>query len=196
MESTNGINDKNNTNSIHADDHTGARISLSVLVTREEYSAASAYMRRHKYANGLSPSMICGALLTVAGFAGMMFGQRISLGMPAAVSLLAAGVLLLCYDVIFAPMFSYASAAREHDERSDLRMACLYEFSGSELRVRSGRADGRLPLAWMTGYSEEPSMFFIRFGAEFLFAIPKRLLDEGQTAELRAILKSGKGGAS
>ena len=166
-----------------------ALLTVSVLVTREEYSAAAAHMRRRKYADGFSPALLGGTMLGILAVVGMFFGEGIGFTLPSAICLLAAGVFLLCYDMIFAPMIAGVSAAREYDERTDLKMAGYYEFYTDKIVVRTGYVTGTLPLDRMTVCSEMPSMFLIRFGSEFLFAVPKRLLEDGQDETMRKILQ-------
>ena len=166
-----------------------ALLAVSVLVTREEYGAAASHMRRCKYKDGFSPALLGGMMLGILAVVGMFFGDGIGFTLPSAVCLLAAGLFLLCYDMIFAPMIAGVSAAREYDDRTDLKMAGYYEFYDDKIVVRNGYAAGTLPLEQMTVWSEMPSMFLIRFGSDFLFAVPKRLLEDGQDEMLRKMLQ-------
>lgn len=163
-------------------------LSLSVLVTREEYCEAAAEHRRVAGRGQGKALLAAGAVLTALGVAGVFFGGRISLSFSAAFSLIILGLFLVCYNGVFAPMFARAAAAREYDRNEDLRFATAYRFSGEMVMVKNGRMEGSLPLALITEWTETPSLILITYGREFRFAIPKRLLGPGQEEQLRSRL--------
>ncbi len=166
-------------------------LTLSVLVTREEYCEAAAEHRRAVSRGQGNALLAAGAVLTALGIAGVFFGGRISLSFSAAFSLIVLGIFLVCYNGVFAPMFSRAAAAREYDRNEDLRFATAYRFSGKAegtVMVKNGRMEGNLPLRCITEWTETPSLFLITYGREFRFAIPKRLLEPGQEERLRSLL--------
>ena len=167
---------------------TTTELSLSVLVTREEYCEAAAEYRRTAGKQQSAMLYIAGAVLVLLGIAGAFFGQFISLSFSAAFSLIILGVFLVCYDGVFAPLFSSAAAAREYDENEDLRYATTYRFSVDSVEVKNGRMEGTLPMSALSSWKETGNLFLLTFGRECQFAIPKRLLDPGQVETLRAWL--------
>lgn len=165
-------------------------VTLSVLVTREEYSKAFAELRR-KERNRLAPMItISGAILMILGIAGSFFGSRISLSFSAAFCLILLGIFLVCYDGFFAPLFDSAEAAREYDEKEDLQFATTYSFMDDSVIVNNGRISGELPLGYITRWNETPALIAFSYGREFSFAIPKRLLSAEQIQLLLKLLKT------
>ncbi len=163
-------------------------LSLSVLVTREEYSEAAAQHRRAAGKRQGAVFYAVGAVLAALGIAGAFFGSYISLSFSAAFSVIVLGVFLACYNGVFAPLFSSAAAAREYDRNEDLRFATTYRFLADAVQVKNGRMEGTLPFSALSDWTETPSLFLLTFGRECRFAIPKRLMDGGQAEQLRSRL--------
>ena len=160
-------------------------LSLSVLVTREEYSEAAAQRSLHRGRGRGMAVTGAGCALVVAGLAGVFFGGRISLSPVVAACVVLVGLILAGYRRVFAPLLDRAEAAREYDEKDDLHYATVFRFSGDTVEVKNGRVEAALPLSLITEWLETPTLISFSFGREFRFAIPKRLLSEEQTAELR-----------
>lgn len=156
-------------------------VALSVLITREEYIRNSA--RERRLARHHAPAVTgAGAVLSVIGLAGLFFGSLIGLGAGASVCVVALGLFLIGYDGIFAPVIDRGAAAREYDEREELRMATAYVFTADQVRVENGRVKGNLPLSLVTSFARTPEQISFRFGRELSFVIPARLLSEEQAA--------------
>ena len=79
-------------------------------------------------------------------------------------------------------MIDRGAAAREYDEREELRMATAYVFTADQVRVENGRVKGNLPLSLVTSFARTPEQISFRFGRELSFVIPARLLSEEQAA--------------
>ena len=171
------------------------RITLSVLVTREEYSEAAANEKRKQRRHTAPFITGAGAVLMILGIAGLFFGRSISLSASAAVCLILAGLFLACYDGLIASVLDRAAAAREFDEKEDLHFATTYLFSEDRVAVQNGRIQGELPLSVITRWSETPALFTLAAGRELHMSIPKRLLTPEQDKELRRILEAAAGGA-
>ena len=135
-------------------------LSLSVLVTREEYSEAAAQRSLHRGRGRGMAVTGAGCALVVAGLAGVFFGGRISLSPVVAACVVLVGLILAGYRRVFAPLLDRAE-------------------------VKNGRVEAALPLSLITEWLETPTLISFSFGREVRFAIPKRLLSEEQTAELR-----------
>ena len=159
-------------------------IPVSVLVTREEYMAFTAQTQRLARRRGLQLTTGCGAVLIVLGLAGIFFGSRISLSVAAAACMLLLGIFLACYDGLIAPVLDRAAAAREFDERDDLRMATTYVFTEKTVQVRNGCLEGEIPLSLLTRWTTTDALFSLAFGGELSLFIPKRLLTAQQAAQL------------
>lgn len=160
-------------------------VSLSVLLIKEDYIRYTAQLRRQMRQGHVPLLTCCGAVLCVLGLAGVFFGSYISLTMAPALGLVLAGAFLLCYDGLFAPMLDRASAAREFEEKPELRMAGTYVFTPDEVEIRTSGLEGRVPLKLATHWSETPSLFSVSFGREIQIILPKRLLKEEDIAFLR-----------
>lgn len=159
-------------------------IPVSVLVTREEYMAFAAQMQRQARRRGLPLTTGCGAVLIALGLAGIFFGSRVSLSVAAAVCMLLLGVFLACYDGLVAPVLDRAAAAREFDERDDLRMANVYVFTEKTVQVRNGCVEGEIPLSLLTRWTRADALFSLSFGRELSLFIPMRLLTAQQAEQL------------
>ncbi|MDD2418301.1 MAG: hypothetical protein PHR24_02825 [Oscillospiraceae bacterium] len=170
-------------------------LSLSVLVTREEYSAAVAISKRKHRRKTARVTMGFGSWLIICGVAGLFFGSYILLAPPAAICLVLAGLFLLCYDGLLAPIIDRAAAAREYEEKEDLHFATTYYFYDDRVAVHNGRFQGELPLSILTEWGETSALFGLEVGRELSMAIPKRLLDTQQEERLRSILEAAAGGA-
>lgn len=163
-------------------------ITLSVLVTREEYSKAFAELQRKERSHVAPLINVVGAILIILGIAGAFFGNYISLSFSTAFCVILLGVFLVCYDGFFAPLFDSAAAAREFDEKEDLRFATTYIFSDDEVNVSNGRVKGILPLRLITKWNETPTLIIFAYGRELSFAIPKRLMTVEQIHLLSQLL--------
>ena len=166
------------------------RVALSVLITREEYMAFTVQMQ--KKLRGQRPRLMeaCGAVLIAAGIAGLFFGNLISLVPSAAVCLLLLGLFMACYNGLLAPILDKAAAAREYDEKEDIRLANTYEFSETEVEIRNGRMEGKLPLQLATRFIETTDLISLSFGRECHVVVPKRLLTTQQRETLLELLKA------
>lgn len=159
-------------------------IPLSVLLTREEYSAFVAQKRRIQRRGRFPVAMYLGDLLVVAALAGLFFGEPLGFSAAAAGCLLVIGAFLVVYDIAIAPMLDKWTAAREYDGKESLRTVGVYTFTETTVTLRNNRVEGTLPLAQMTGWLQTPEFFTLSFGREMTLFLPKRLLDEGQCATL------------
>lgn len=159
-------------------------ISLSVLITREEYMAFVADSQRQMRHQRLPLSKGAGAVLSILGMVGLFFGRHISLSPAAAICLLLLGVVLLCYDDVLAPLFDRAAAAREYEEKQDLRMANQYRFSAESVQIQNARMTGELPLNQMTDWSQTQTLIRLSFGREVRLLLPKRVLDDTTCATI------------
>lgn len=164
------------------------RIILSVLVTREEYSKASAEFQRKERSHVTPIITAAGAILFILGIAGAFFGKFISLSFSAAFCLILLGVFLVCYNGFFAPLLDSAAAAREYDEKEDLHFVTNYQFTDDSVIVSNGRVKGDLPLDLITKWSETPALIIFAYGRELSFAVPKRLLTPEQNELLQKLL--------
>ena len=79
-------------------------LTLSVLITREDYMQYAAQLRREQRRGHLPLITGGGALLGALGLAGLFFGSWISLAPSVAAGLLLVGIFLIGYDGIFAPL--------------------------------------------------------------------------------------------
>lgn len=163
------------------------RVAISVLVTREEYMAFTVQLMKKLRGNRPKLTEACGAVLIAAGIAGLFFGDAISLLPSAAICLLLIGLFLACYNGLLAPVLDRAAAAREYDEKEDVRQANSYVFSDTAVEIRNGRMEGELPLQLATRYIETADLFSVSFGRECHVVIPKRLLTSTQKEELKEI---------
>ena len=178
------------TDSIRQDAGKEPQLSLSVLVTREEYMAFNAQLQRSQRSGRVSLLSATGAVLTAAGIAGLFFGGNISLAPAVAVCVLLFGLFLACFNSLVAPLLDKAAAAREYDEKEDLRLSNVYVFTEAAVEIRNGRMEGSRPLRLATGWMETADLFSLSFGRECHIVVPKRLLNEGQMNGLRQLLKT------
>lgn len=165
------------------------QISLSVLVTKDEYIHAQAMVKqklRAKYSPAITAT---GALLAALGIAGLFFGRLVMLSAPAAVCLVLLGVFLALYDGFIGPVLNKAAAAREYNEKEDLHFATAYVFSDDRVRISNGRIQGEIPISRVTGWIETPSLIRMSVGRELNICVPKRLLSQEQAELLRGILE-------
>lgn len=167
-------------------------LSLSILITREDYMQYAAQLRREQRRGHLPFITGGGALLGILGLAGLFFGSAISLAPSVAAGMLLVGIFLIGYDGLFAPLLDKGAAAREFDEKPELGMAGTYRFTPEGVEIRNGHIEGTLPRTQVTGATETESLFSIAFGREVRILIPKRLLGEGEVLRLRDWLSSGK----
>ncbi|MDD2362603.1 MAG: YcxB family protein [Oscillospiraceae bacterium] len=170
-------------------------LSLSVLVTREEYSQAVAISKRKHRRKTARLTMGFGTVLILCGVAGLFFGSYIFLSPSPAACLVFAGLFLVCYDGLIAPILDRGAAAREFEEKEDLHFATTYIFYTDRVTVQNGRIQGELPLSILTEWVETPALFGLEVGKELSMAIPKRLLDTEQENQLRSILEAAAGSA-
>lgn len=171
-------------------EHQDARqtaLSVSVLLIKEDYIQYTAQLRRQQR-QGHVPLLTCaGAVLCVLGLAGVFFGNLISLAMPLALGLVLVGAFLLCYDGLFAPILDRGTAAREFEEKPELRTAGTYIFTQKQVEIRSAGLEGRIPLSLVTRWNETPSLISFSFGREIQIILPKRLLNEEDIVFLREL---------
>lgn len=152
-------------------------LSLSVLLTQEEYMRFTVQMVRRKAKKGLSFFTLLGGVLTILALAGFFFGHYISLSSVSSVCLLLLGLILLCYEGAIAPVIVRGAAARAYEEKDDLRTANRYVFTEKEVQVQNARLEGKLPLSWITEWIQTDEGFWISFGRECSILIPDRLLE-------------------
>lgn len=177
------------------EDMDNPRLSLSVLVTREEYSQAFSQQQRKEHSHRGLLFTITGAVLIILGLAGAFFGSYISLTLSSSFCLILPGVFMVCYDGFFAPLLDGAVAAREFDEKEDLHFATSYEFYDDKVSINNGRVEGTLPLSQITRWSETSALYTIAYGREISMAIPKRLMSAEQSGVLRELLERNAGSA-
>jgi hypothetical protein len=171
------------------------QISLSVLVTKEEYCEAAA-MKKRKLRAHFAPMLIgAGVIFVLLGITGIFFGSSISLSIPAAACLVILGIALVCFDGLIAPILDKAAAAREFVEKEDLHFATTYVFKDDRVKIQNGRIQGDLPLSLLTRWSETSALFTMEIGRELSMAIPKRLLSTEECDLLRNRLETLAGGA-
>lgn len=169
-----------------------AEIAVSVLLTKEEYMQFSAVLGRAMRARRLPLLTGCGALLCVTAVAGLFFGSLIGLTSGAALCLLLAGVFLLCYDGLIAPAADKAAAARDYEEKDELRMCNVYRISDTSVFIQNARCEGTLPLAAVTHWQQAGDWFAIFWGIECSVLLPKRLLSEEEEACIEQRLRTAQ----
>lgn len=167
-----------------------AVLALSVLVTREEYCAATADTKRCQRRRLAVWLTVLGFVFAALGFAGLFFGRSISLSPSAALCLVVLGVFFVLFDGLIAPLTDKAAAARDYDIKDDLHYATKLVFDEEAVSVENSRMQGRIPLSRLSRWSETAAVFTLSVGREVHFAIPKRLLNAQQTEELRQLLAS------
>lgn len=99
------------------------------------------------------------------------------------------GLFFVCFDGLIAPILDRAAAAREYDEKDELRMANLYTFEGDIVHVKNGRMEGKLPLRLATRWQRSADLYSLSFGRECHVMIPRRLMNEDQDHALLALLE-------
>lgn len=159
-------------------------IALSVLMTREEYMQLTVQIHRLR-AGGPSFFTLAGGILAILSIAGLFFGHYIALSRFSAGCLLLFGVFLMCYEGIVAPILDKGAAAREYEEKEELRTANVYEFGPGFIQIRNSRMEGRLPLSMATSWVKTAGGLSVSFGRECHVLVPARLLDEGQWNTIR-----------
>lgn len=164
-------------------------LAISVLLTREEYMALAVQLYRRKREKGLSVFAVLGGVLAILGMAGLFFGQWISLSPYTAGILLLFGAFLLCYDGAVAPVLVRGAAAREYEEKDDLRMTNQYRLSPESVQVSNSRIEGTFPLRLMSSWISTADGFCLSFGRECHVWIPHRLLTGEQSGLLRRWLE-------
>lgn len=170
-------------------------LTLSVLITREDYLEYAAQLRREQRRGHLPYLTGGGALLGILGLAGLFFGQAVSLAPSVAMGLLLVGIFLIGYDGFFAPFLDKGAAAREFEEKPELGLAGTYRFTDSGVEIRNGSIEGTLPRGQMTSTAETESLFCLSFGRVVRILIPKRLLGEEEAQWLRDWTAAGEKGA-
>lgn len=168
-------------------------LTLSVLLTKEEYMHLAVQLYRQKRGKGLSYYSLLGGILAVLGLAGFFFGHFISLSSYTAGILLLFGAFLLCYEGAVAPILVRGSAAREYEEKDDLRMANQYELDARQVTVRNSRMEASLPYRLLSSWTQTADGFRLSFGREFHVWIPCRLLTPEQGRQLRQWLEEAAG---
>lgn len=164
-------------------------LAFSVLLTKDEYMQTTARIQQEARSRNLPLPTAVGALLTAMGIAGLFFGDAISLSPFAAGCLVLLGLFFVCFDGLIAPMLDRAAAAREYDEKDELRMANLYTFEGDSVHVKNGRMEGKLPLRLATRWQRSADLYSLSFGRECHVMIPRRLMNEDQDHALLALLE-------
>ena len=84
------------------------QIELSVLMTQDDYAAFLVQKRRMQRGRRFQTALYVGELLVVVAAAGLFFGDRIGMSAASAVCLLAAGIALIAYDYVIAPLVGQA----------------------------------------------------------------------------------------
>lgn len=164
-------------------------LAFSVLLTREEYTQTIARIEQENRGRRLPLPTVAGALLTAMGIAGLFFGEAISLSPFAAGCLVLLGLFLACFDGLIAPMLDRAAAAREYDEKEELRLANQITFAGDSVTVKNGRMEGVLPLRMLTRWQRSADLYSLSFGRECHVMLPRRLMDQEQDDRLLALLE-------
>ena len=165
-------------------------LTLSVLLTKEEYMNLAVQLYRQKRGKGLSFYAVLGGILAILGIAGLFFGHRISLSPYTAGFLLLFGAFLLCYDGAVAPILVRGSAAREYEEKDDLRTTNQVTLAAGQVQVRNSRMEATLPYRLMTSWTQTEDGFRLSFGRECHVWIPRRLLTEEQGRRLQTWLEA------
>lgn len=175
-------------------------LKLSVLLVREEYMNAMAAIKR-KRRRQLPPVMpVMGYILSILGFAGLLFGRTVSLAPSVALVMILFGLFLIVYELVFQPILDRGAAAQEYNEKEDIRLSNIYVFSTqicggrpeTTVEIRNSRIEARLPLSAMTEWSKTSDIYSITFGRECRILIPKRLLNEENIHLLEDMLQSAK----
>lgn len=99
------------------------------------------------------------------------------------------GLFLACFDGLIAPMLDRAAAAREYDEKEELRLANQITFAGDSVTVKNGRMEGVLPLRMLTRWQRSADLYSLSFGRECHVMLPRRLMDQEQDDRLLALLE-------
>ena len=159
-------------------------IALSVLMTREEYMQLTVQIHRLR-SGGPSFFTLAGGILGILSLAGIFFGHYISLSPFTAGCLLVFGVFLMIYEGIIAPILDKGAAAREYEEKEELRTANVYEFGPGFIKIRNSRMEGKLPLSLVTSWAKTAGGLSVSYGRECHVLIPTRLLDEGQWSAIQ-----------
>lgn len=168
---------------------TAEPLSLSVLITRDEYMAFMAQLRHYERSHQVPFLTIIGAVLIVSGIAGLFFGEYILLAPGVCACILVLGLFFACFDGLVAPFLDRAAAAKDYDEKEDIRLATVYAFSKENVKIRNGYMEGTLPLACCTRKIETAGLISLSFGKECHIILPKRLLNEDQLRTLRGCLQ-------
>ncbi len=163
-------------------------LSLSVLLTREDYMTYMAQKRRRMKEGHFSIWTAAGTVVSTLGMVGLFFGRRISLSTTASVCLVLLGIFLMVYETVVAPMLERARAAAAFEEKEELRSSAVYTITEEEIAVRSARLTGSFPLSCVTERLETPDLFGLSFGRELQIILPKRLLQESECSMLRKLL--------
>ncbi len=165
-------------------------LSVSILLTQEEYMQFSVQMYRRQVKKNVSFLTLLGGIIAIVAIAGFFFGHYISLSSFSAAGLLLISILMLCYEGAIAPMLVRGAAARAYEEKEDLRTANQYIFTQDEVQIHNARMEGTLPLSWMTAWTRTGNGFWISFGQECDILIPIRLLDEKECDQLERWLQT------
>lgn len=154
--------------------------SLSFLPVKEDHVTDA--MRTARAVGWLTPA---GLLLAVVGVAAQLFLE----GFPAAagVGLWLLGLLLTIYDLLLSPQLARLNAMAQFEQQETLRQAVAVTFDTESLSVETARVSGTLPYSLLTAATETPTLFVFTFGAELTLRVPRRLLNEQQTAALRGL---------
>lgn len=165
-------------------------LSLSVLLTREDYMTYREQKRRQTGAGRLPLWTAAGTVVAVLGMVGLFFGRRISLSPTSSVCLILLGIFLMAYETAVAPMLEKARAVAAFEEKEELRSSAIYTITPTEITVRGARLNGTLPLSGITERLETPDLFALAFGRELQVILPKRLVGEDECRRIRELLFS------
>ena len=162
-------------------------LSITVLVTREEYSCGAARPLARSAAWWLT---VGGAVLLVCGLAGLVFGPWLALSASVAWLLVLCGVALGVYPPLIAPALSKATAAREFDECELCRLATQYRLDEQGITFTDQRRQGQLPWSAITRCRETDELFVLAVGGEWVGILPKRVLTDEDCRRVSAWLTS------
>ena len=170
------------------------RVELSVLLTREEYSAFFVQMKQMERHKTVSFFPILGEILTVLGLLGLVLHQFFPMSVGLAVCLLIVGILLVAFYGMFLTVLDRGTAARDYEEKEDLRTVNQYIFTPDAVTIQNSRIQGTMPLGLATNFRETSTALQLSFGREIHMVVPKRLLSEEQLQLLRDWIRQAHAG--
>ncbi len=155
-------------------------ITVSVLLTREDYIHYVAERRRQVRRGQLPLWEIAGSLIMILGLAGWFWGDRIGLMPQAAGCIVVCGLFFVLYRSLMAPVMDRMEASTVYDEKKELQLASTYRFGQDGISVQNGFMEGLLPYEAVTSFTNTRELIGLAFGREAQVVVPKKLLNQEQ----------------